>query len=266
MRSLSRQSIRRRPHSHQSCEATDRNSIQGPCGSASEPTITKPSSFVYIGKSRACAAKVERLTQGGLQPTSGSRPCAKAGAELCKQFGGCSSQQRPSYCFVARHRRQEGPNREEQGGATNALGSRKLLRPESTDPARIDQPALSVSLRDSGAELAPLRGTAWCGPACQVVWGPGRATVPATRFRHRFSARPPNIGAAGSLLLPLEMIKDLIKIEFHVGTKLMSNSFDFSCWIRNHRLPPVIVLACKLSAVRGPRRDKPLQSSVGSAD
>ena len=78
MRSLSRHSIRRRPHSHQSCEATDRNPIQGRCGSASEPTITKPSSFVRVGKSRACAAKVERLTQGELQPRSGSRPCAES--------------------------------------------------------------------------------------------------------------------------------------------------------------------------------------------
>ena len=78
LRSLRRHSIRRRPHSHQSCEVTDRTSIQGRCGSASGPTITKPSSFARIGKSRACAAKVERLTQGGLQPRSGSRPCAES--------------------------------------------------------------------------------------------------------------------------------------------------------------------------------------------
>jgi len=60
----------------------------------------------------------------------------------------------------------------------------ELLRPESTDPARNDQPALSASSRgDSGAELAPLRGTAVCGPACAVVWGLGGATRPATRLR-----------------------------------------------------------------------------------
>ena len=37
----------------------------------------------------------------------------------------------------------------------------KLLRPECTDPALMDQPVLSTSSQgDSGAELAPLRGTA----------------------------------------------------------------------------------------------------------
>ena len=33
---------RRRPHSHQSCEATNRNVIQGRFGQASEHNITKP--------------------------------------------------------------------------------------------------------------------------------------------------------------------------------------------------------------------------------
>ena len=32
---------RRQPHSRQICEATDRNLIQGRCGQASEPNITK---------------------------------------------------------------------------------------------------------------------------------------------------------------------------------------------------------------------------------
>jgi hypothetical protein len=37
----------------------------------------------------------------------------------------------------------------------------KLLRPESTDPARNDQPTLGLSPKgDSGAEPASLRGTA----------------------------------------------------------------------------------------------------------
>ena len=65
--------MRRRPHSHQSCEVTNRNSIQGRWGSVSGPTITKPSSFVRIGKSRACAAKVNRLIQGELESRSGNR-------------------------------------------------------------------------------------------------------------------------------------------------------------------------------------------------
>ena len=55
---------RRQSHSRQSCEATNRNLTQGRCGQVSEPIITKPSSFIRIGKSGACAAKVIRLIQG----------------------------------------------------------------------------------------------------------------------------------------------------------------------------------------------------------
>ena len=64
----------------QSCEATDRNSIQGRRGSVSGPSFTKPSSFVRIGKSRACAAKVVRLIQGDLPDVPVSRACPKGGA------------------------------------------------------------------------------------------------------------------------------------------------------------------------------------------
>ena len=63
--------IRRQPHSRQSCEVTDRNSIQGRCEQVSEPNLTKPSSFVCIGQSRGasrtgdtCAAKAIRLILG----------------------------------------------------------------------------------------------------------------------------------------------------------------------------------------------------------
>ena len=191
MRSLSRHQLRRRPHAHQSCEATDRNSIQGRCGPVSEPTITKPSSFIRIGKSRACAAKVKRVTQGELQPGSGSRPCAESRSRAVQAARRLQQSAEAVVRLATCHWRSEGPNREEQGGATDALGSRILLRPESTDPARVDQPALSVSPPgDSGAELAPLPGTAWCGPACQVVWGARPAMAAPTGFicrlrRHR---------------------------------------------------------------------------------
>ena len=70
--------LRRRPHSRQSCEATNRNLIQGRYAQVSEPTLSETVSFGRIGKSRACAAKVNRLIQGGLQPKSGSRPCAES--------------------------------------------------------------------------------------------------------------------------------------------------------------------------------------------
>ena len=68
----------------QSCEVTDRNSIQGRWGQVSEPTIAKPSSFVRIGKSSACAAKVYRLIQGELEPVSGSRLYAESRSRAVK--------------------------------------------------------------------------------------------------------------------------------------------------------------------------------------
>ena len=69
---------RRQPHSRQSCEATDRNLIQGRWGQVIEPTITKPFSFIPIGKSGVCAAKVHRLILGELMSGSGSRLYAES--------------------------------------------------------------------------------------------------------------------------------------------------------------------------------------------
>ena len=69
---------RRQPHSRQSCEVTDRNSIQGRCGQVSEPNLTKPSSFIRIGKSRACAAKAIRLIQGDPSHVSARPTCRQA--------------------------------------------------------------------------------------------------------------------------------------------------------------------------------------------
>jgi len=69
-------------HSRQSCEATNRNVIQGRWVVASEPTITKPSSKTPIGKSRACAVKVNRLIAGRLHPMSGSRLYAQSRSRL----------------------------------------------------------------------------------------------------------------------------------------------------------------------------------------
>jgi len=75
---------RRQPHSRQSCEATDRNLIQGRWGEVSEPAITKPFSFLRIGKLGVCAAKVNRLILGRLEPVSGSRPCAQSRSLIAK--------------------------------------------------------------------------------------------------------------------------------------------------------------------------------------
>ena len=151
--------FRRRPHSHQTCEATDRNVIQGRFGQASGPSITKPFPVDRPGKWRACAGKVHVLIRGELESGSGSRLYAESRSRVGKparrfQQSAEAIVGTPLWCS-------EGPNRGEQGGATSELGSRILLRPELTDPARVDQPALSLSLKgDSGAELAPLRGTA----------------------------------------------------------------------------------------------------------
>jgi len=68
----------------QNCEVTDRNLIQGRFGQASEPTITKPFSFIWIGKSSACAVKVNRPIQGGLESRSGSRLYAESRSLVAK--------------------------------------------------------------------------------------------------------------------------------------------------------------------------------------
>ena len=75
---------RRQPHSRQSCEVTDRNPIQGRWGEVSEPAITKPFSFIHIGKLGACAVKVNHLILGRLEPVSGSRPCAQSRSLIAK--------------------------------------------------------------------------------------------------------------------------------------------------------------------------------------
>ena len=70
--------FRRQPHSHQSCKATNRNLIQGRIDEASGPNPMKPFSFSRFGKSRVCAVKVDRLTQGWLSRNSVSWACPKA--------------------------------------------------------------------------------------------------------------------------------------------------------------------------------------------
>lgn len=70
--------IATRTSSRQSCEATNRNRIQGRSGPVSEPIITKSSSFIRSGKSGACAAKATRLIQGDPWFVSVRRACSKA--------------------------------------------------------------------------------------------------------------------------------------------------------------------------------------------
>lgn len=79
--------IATRTFSRQSCEVTNRNRIQGRCGQVSEPIITKPSSFIRIGKSGACAAKATRLIQGDPFHVSRRRACSKREPSVVKTFG-----------------------------------------------------------------------------------------------------------------------------------------------------------------------------------
>ena len=72
--------IATRTSSRQSCEATNRNRIQGRSGPVSEPIITKPSSFIRSGKSGACAAKATRLIQGSPSFVSARRACSNGRA------------------------------------------------------------------------------------------------------------------------------------------------------------------------------------------
>jgi hypothetical protein len=114
---------RRQSHSRQNCEATDRNPIQGRCGQASEPTITKPSSFIRPGQLEACAAKVMRLSQGDPSDVSATQVCLSA--ELPPvNVGGVG---RKSAEVVGLSRRipaaTERTEPRRQGGATDDLGS-----------------------------------------------------------------------------------------------------------------------------------------------
>ena len=77
-RNCGRATDRGKEATSQSCEVTNRNPIQGRCGQVSEPTITKPSSFIRPGKLGACAAKVMRLIQGDPSDVSATQACLKA--------------------------------------------------------------------------------------------------------------------------------------------------------------------------------------------
>ena len=67
----------------QTCEATNRNRIQGRSGQASAPASTKPSSSIRRGKCGACAGKVHVLIRGDLigVPVAGLAPEAGPGRE-----------------------------------------------------------------------------------------------------------------------------------------------------------------------------------------
>jgi hypothetical protein len=112
---MSGQPHRRQPHSRQSCEATDRNLIQGRWGEVSEPTITKPFSFVRIGKSRACAVKVMRLIQGDLPHVPVSRACPKGGATGVTRLVLTEVSRSRSTVFLHCQWGREGPNVTLQG-------------------------------------------------------------------------------------------------------------------------------------------------------
>ena len=67
----------------QTCEATNRNRIQGRSGQASVPCNTKPSSSTRTGKCGACAGTVHVLIRGDLTgvPVAGLAPEGGPGRE-----------------------------------------------------------------------------------------------------------------------------------------------------------------------------------------
>jgi hypothetical protein len=67
----------------QTCEATNRNRIQGRSGQASVPCNTKPSSSIRAGKCGACAGTVHVLIRGDLtaMPVAGLAPGTGPGRE-----------------------------------------------------------------------------------------------------------------------------------------------------------------------------------------
>ncbi len=92
---------RRQPHSRQSCEVTDRNWIQGRFEQVSEPNLTKPSSFICIGKSRACAVKAIRLILGDPLRVS-ARPACRSDRAI---IGNDAGAERKSAEVIVLHRR-----------------------------------------------------------------------------------------------------------------------------------------------------------------
>ena len=137
---------RRRSHSRQSCEVTNRNRIQGRCGQVSEPIITKPSPFLRIGKSGACAAKTTRLIQGDPSHESARRACPKAEPVSVNDSG--VRRKSAEVVVLSRHiplttGRTE-PAR--TGWSYRCTHAEELLRPELTGVACIDQPTLGGSL------------------------------------------------------------------------------------------------------------------------
>ncbi len=68
----------------QTCEATNRNRIQGRRGQVSGPSITKPFSSSREGKCGARARKVHVLIRGDLSDVPVSRACPKGGAVPAK--------------------------------------------------------------------------------------------------------------------------------------------------------------------------------------
>ena len=141
--------------SSQSCKVTDRNPIQGRCGQASEPTITKPSSFICIGKSGACAAKAMRLIQGDPPHVSAGPfnaampPCRQAEPSSVNDVG---VRRKSAEVVVLFDHTPLVTGRTEPartGWSYRCTHAEDLLRPELTGVAFIDQPTLGAFLVDA---------------------------------------------------------------------------------------------------------------------
>ena len=85
---------RRQPHSRQSCEATDRNLVQGRWGQASEPNITKPFRSTALVNQEFVQRKLIDLPREIWNPGLGVGLMPKARALWCKPPGDSRSQPR----------------------------------------------------------------------------------------------------------------------------------------------------------------------------
>ena len=161
MRRQADKQIRRRPHHTEAARlGTETSDKAGSVGRVSQTSRSRTQSTVQVN-GELVQRRITLLSGEIWNPGLGVGFRPESQSLVAPAAGPFQKSAEAIVLSVIRHWRQEGPNREEHGGASDELGSRILLRPESTDPARAVQPALSqFPLGDSGAELAPLRGTA----------------------------------------------------------------------------------------------------------
>ena len=93
-RKLRKANIATQTPSHQSCEATNRNLIQGRSATVSQPTMTKPPRSGGLVNQELVQRKLVDLSREDCIPWSASRACPKPGCGVGNLAVVCSLQQR----------------------------------------------------------------------------------------------------------------------------------------------------------------------------